>query len=103
MGTAGYHVFAFAWYVLEIIMSLELHCPKCECYLRAAPDTPASLILDQMIEDGPWFGLGNGETFEEMIFTALAARGRIRCPECGQAVAVGAEGVRSMTGELSAC
>jgi hypothetical protein len=88
---------------LEIPMSLELLCSHCACYLRAAPDTPASLILDRMIEDGPWFGLGNGETFKEMIFTALAARGRIRCPECGQAVAIGAEGVRSMSGKLSAC
>jgi hypothetical protein len=41
-----------------------------------------------MTDDGPWFALAPGRTFEDMIFAALARRGRILCPECGTAVAV---------------
>jgi hypothetical protein len=42
-----------------------------------------------MTEDGPWFALASGATFQDMLVAALRARGRIRCPECGSAVAVG--------------
>ena len=70
-------------------MYIELRCPRCPCRFSAAAATPASEVLDQMTEDGPWFDLASGETFQEMLVAALRARGRIRCPECGTAVAVG--------------
>jgi hypothetical protein len=41
-----------------------------------------------MIDEGPWFGLAEGETFEDMIFAALATRGAIRCSDCSAPVAV---------------
>jgi len=41
-----------------------------------------------MVDEGPWFGLAEGETFADMIAAALNARGVIRCPDCQEAVAV---------------
>jgi DNA-directed RNA polymerase subunit RPC12/RpoP len=69
-------------------MQIELRCPYCACRLSAAYDTAAEDILDVMTEEGPWFALGRGRTFEDMVQAALAARGRIRCPECGADVSV---------------
>jgi hypothetical protein len=69
-------------------MAIELSCLSCPCQFRAAADAPANDVVDRMTEEGPWFGLAAGETFEDMIFTALARRGRILCPDCGDVVAV---------------
>jgi hypothetical protein len=44
-----------------------------------------------MLDEGPWYALGDGETFEDMIFTTLARDGNIFCPECGEPVAVSEE------------
>jgi hypothetical protein len=55
-----------------------------------------------MIEDGPWFALGNGDTFKDMIFTALITRGAIRCPECHENVIIHEEECRAAE-ELVAC
>jgi hypothetical protein len=69
-------------------MKIELSCPACACHFGAPPQTPAEDILDRMTDDGPWFGLADGDTFEDMVLRVLMARGRIRCPECGSAVTV---------------
>jgi hypothetical protein len=69
-------------------MRVELYCPSCGCSFAAEPDTPAAEVLDRMAEDGPWYALGDGETFEDMIFSTLFARGMIRCSECGGPVSV---------------
>jgi hypothetical protein len=69
-------------------MNIELRCPECPCRFHAAPETPADEVLDRMTDEGPWFALARGETFEGMVRAALRARGAIRCPECGRAVAV---------------
>ena len=69
-------------------MRVELYCPQCGCRFAAAPDTPAAEVLDRMAEDGPWYALGDGETFEDMIFSTLFAAGEIRCSECGEAIEV---------------
>jgi hypothetical protein len=69
-------------------MHMELRCPGCPCRFGAAPDTSADEVLDLMIAEGPWFALAEGETFEEMVFAALGARGKIRCPDCGRAVSI---------------
>jgi hypothetical protein len=70
-------------------MEIELRCRRCPCRFSASPDTSCEEIVDRMIEEGSWFALGEGDTFEDMIFAALVKRGKIRCPECWQPVAVG--------------
>ena len=67
-------------------MQVELYCPHCCCRFVAAPETPAAEVLDRMAEEGPWYALGDGETFEDMIFTTLFSRGDIHCSECGEAL-----------------
>jgi hypothetical protein len=81
------------------VMQIELRCPRCPCRFSAAPETPADQVVDLMIEEGPWFALARGETFEDMIFAALVARGKIRCPECGVAVAIHEESLGRLTRE----
>jgi hypothetical protein len=74
-------------------MQVELYCPHCPCRFVASPETPALEILERMVEDGPWYALGDGETFEDMIFSTLIAEGNIRCMTCGQPVLVSEESV----------
>ncbi len=84
-------------------MTIELVCPYCPFRFSASHLAPAALILDRMIEDGPWFALGNGNTFKDMVFTALITRGAIRCPECHENVIVHEESECGATGDLLAC
>jgi hypothetical protein len=63
-------------------MSVMLRCFNCACEFTAPPETPYEEVLDRMIDEGPWFGLAEGDTFEDMIFAALTTRGIIRCPDC---------------------
>jgi hypothetical protein len=84
----------------RFVMQVELYCPQCACRFAAAPETPAAEILDRMTEEGPWYALGDGETFEDMIFAALTSRGAIHCPECGEQVAVSEESLGRLTMEL---
>jgi hypothetical protein len=72
-------------------MQVELFCQGCCNRFVAAPDTPALEVLERMIEDGSWFPLGEGATFEDMIFAALTSRGAISCPECYRPVSVSEE------------
>jgi hypothetical protein len=44
-----------------------------------------------MNAEGRWYPLGDGETFEDMIFSALTEQGAILCPRCGEAAAVSEE------------
>ena len=81
-------------------MQIELYCPNCACRFVAPPDTPAAEVLDRMTEEGPWYALGDGETFEDMIFNALTARGAIRCPECREPVSVNEESLSQLAMEL---
>jgi len=81
-------------------MRVELFCPHCSCRFAADPQTPAAEVLDRMAQEGPWYALGDGETFEDMIFTSLMAEGRIRCPECGDPVSVSEESLGRLTMEV---
>ncbi len=84
-------------------MQIELDCPRCDFLFSAAPETPSCAILDRLTEEGPWMALGDGETFEDMIFSALTARGRICCPECRAAVSVNEASLGPLTRELFPC
>jgi hypothetical protein len=81
-------------------MQLELHCPRCFCRFSAPPGTPADEVVERMIQEGPWYALGDGETFEDMVYSALTSRGAIHCPECGEPVDVSEESIGRFTREL---
>ncbi len=81
-------------------MQVELFCPNCCCRFAASPETPAAEVLDRMAEEGPWYALGDGETFEDMIFTTLFDRGTIRCSECGESVVVSEESLGQLAMEV---
>ena len=72
-------------------MQIELFCDACSCRFVAPPEASANEVTDRMFEEGPWYALGDGETFEDMIFTSLIDQGHIFCPACGEPVAVSEE------------
>jgi hypothetical protein len=84
----------------EIAMQVELYCSNCGCTFAAEPETPAGEVLDRMAEGGPWYALGDGETYEDMIFSTLFACGAIRCGSCGQAVSVNEQSLGQLTMEV---
>jgi hypothetical protein len=80
----------------EESMRVELFCQNCCNRFVAPPETPALEVLERMIENESWFALGEGETFEDMIFAALTSRGAICCPECYRPVSVSEESLGQM-------
>jgi hypothetical protein len=81
-------------------MLVELYCPNCATRFAAPPELPALQVIDQMFDSGPWFSLGDGETFEDMIFNALAAHGDIPCPCCEEPVHVSEESLGKLAQEM---
>jgi hypothetical protein len=81
-------------------MQVELYCPRCGRRFAAEPETPAAEVLDRMAEEGPWYALGDGETFEDMIFATMFSCGAIRCCECGEPVSVTEESLGQLTMEV---
>lgn len=81
-------------------MQVELYCPRCCCSFAAPPDMPAAEVLDRMADEGPWYALGDGETYEDMIFSALFACGSIRCAECGAPASVTEQSLGQLTLEV---
>ena len=81
-------------------MQVELSCPNCCCVFAASPEAPAAEVLDRMAEEGPWYALGDGETFEDMIFSTMFSCGAIRCCECGESVSVTEESLGRLTMEV---
>lgn len=83
-------------------MRIELQCPRCTFAFTAPADAPASEALERMSDEGPWVALGDGETFEDRIFTALTSQGAIHCPRCGGGVPLNEETVVELAHELLA-
>ena len=77
-------------------MKIELCCRNCFCRFSAPPETGHDEVFDRMFDNGPAYALGDGETFEDMIFTALIERGQIHCPDCGEAVHVSEESLSQL-------
>ena len=77
-------------------MQIELFCDCCACRFVAPPEASSSEVIDRMSEEGPWYALGDGETFEDMIFSSLTAEGDIFCPHRGEPVAVSEESLGRM-------
>ena len=78
-------------------MQIELYCECCACRFAAPPDSSANEVTDQMFDHGPWYALGDGATFEDMIFSSLTEDGHIFCPECGEPVSVSEESLGQMS------
>src|SRR5262249_33517043 len=53
------------------IMQVEPYCRRCSSAFTAHPETPAAEVIDRMADAGPWYALGDGQTFEDMIFSTL--------------------------------
>jgi hypothetical protein len=73
------------------IMDIELFCTTCGRHFVAPAHAHENEIHDRMAGDGSWYDLGDGHTFEDMIFSTLTQRGAIRCPHCGDLVHVSEE------------
>ena len=78
-------------------MQVELYCPHCSCCFAASPEAPAADVLDRMADEGPWYALGDGETFEDSVAAHLTELGADRCPCCGEAATVSEESLGRLT------
>jgi hypothetical protein len=83
-------------------MRIELNCTSCFCRFVAPAQTPDDEIRERMCTDGAWYALGDGNTFEDMIFASLMERGAIYCPECGEPVSVSEESLGQLAMEMLA-
>ena len=83
-------------------MQIELACPCCACRMSAPPDASVDEVFDQMLEAGPHFLLGDGATFEDMIFNTLLEDDSITCPDCGEPVHVTEESISQLAMEVLA-
>ena len=81
-------------------MNVELNCPHCHFHFMASPDTPVAEILTKLAETGPRLVLGDGETFEDMIFNSLLESGFIKCPKCCEKMEVSEETLGQMAMEM---
>jgi hypothetical protein len=84
-----------------MVVEIHLHCPRCGSHFSAPADAPAGQVLDRMTDEAPWFALAEGETFQDMVCAALAARGRILCPECRGEILIGRQAPERPAGKLS--
>ena len=81
-------------------MQVELYCHRCHSSFTSSPEAPAAEVLDRMAEEGPWYALGDGETYEDMIFSTLMACGNIRCSQCGESASVTEQSLGQLTMEV---
>ena len=65
-------------------MHVELDCPACHRSYPVPPENPAAAALERMTRVGPWYAVGDGETFEDMLFAAVTDPGPLHCPACGK-------------------
>lgn len=83
-------------------MLIELCCSTCACRFAAPPETDCDAAIERMFDEGPRYALGDGETFEDMIFTTLMEDGQISCPDCGDPVGVTEESLGQLAMEMLA-
>jgi hypothetical protein len=83
-------------------MRIELSCSGCCCRFAAPAQASEEEIRERMLCGGPWYDLGDGHTFEDMIFATLMERGAICCPRCGDLVSVTEESLGQLAMEMLA-
>ena len=82
-------------------MHVELDCTRCFCHF-VSEDKLSEDNVGALWSDEPRHSLGDGYTFEDMIFATLMERGLIRCPACGESVAVSEESLGQLAMEMLA-
>src|SRR5262249_31755475 len=83
-------------------MQIELCCSTCACRFAAPPETGCEEVIDRMFDQGPRYALGDGETFEDMIFNTFMEHGQITCPDCGDPVGVSEESLGQLAMDVLA-
>src|SRR5438046_223275 len=81
-------------------MRIELQCTICPCRFVAPTKVSEEDMRARITDDGSWYALGDGNTFEDMISAALSERGASRCPECGDPVPVNEESLGRLAMEM---
>ncbi len=79
-------------------MQLELQCAECFYHFHHS----AEEVLEQLHAEGPWYALGDGETFEDRIHAQISAQTDTTCPRCGQPVTLTEERLGQLSRELLA-
>lgn len=64
-------------------MQIEMRCPHCFRPSVVELATADNEFLDRMFDGAPVYAMGDGETFEDMISSALAEHEPLPCPHCG--------------------
>lgn len=72
-------------------MHIELQCPNCDCSFPMPADALAGVPTHRSAFAEPWWALGDGETIEDFLHSALADGQGIRCPACAEGFSVGEE------------
>jgi hypothetical protein len=81
-------------------MRIELHCARCSCRFKAPAQASEDEVQNRMADDGLWYALGDGNTFEDMIFSSLLEHGAIHCPDCGEPVSISEESLSQLALEM---
>ncbi len=80
-------------------MEMKMLCPHCKGDFAAA-------LPDQWIQamgfDDRVAALGDGQTFEDLLFTSLSGDGCLPCPDCRERVPVREENLNLLAMELLA-
>jgi hypothetical protein len=77
-------------------MHITLDCARCFCQFT----TNDADGHDPMLIDEPWSSLGDGTTFEDMIYARLTEGGAVCCPQCGAPVVFSEERLGKMAMEM---
>jgi hypothetical protein len=83
-------------------MHIELDCARCFCHFTSVDSAPPGETHDPVLRDEPWSFLGDGSTFEDLIYATLMDRGGICCPQCGAPVAVSEESLGRLAMDMLA-
>jgi hypothetical protein len=84
-------------------MQLELYCAHCDRRFTPAPKPGIVDLIQDLEREGPWSALGDGETFEDLLYNTLTSTPETACPECGGTATVGEGELGELSHSLLAC
>jgi hypothetical protein len=83
-------------------MQVELHCDRCGQHFTSSLSDAADQALTEIHAEGPWFALGDGETFEDRISARFSGAAAVPCRCCGAPTTLSEEGLGRLSRELLA-